>query len=405
MSSVDVTREAVDAPDVARLETLHSSLPGTTIRAGHDPHGDHATVPLEIPPADLDAKPSDSSAKSFVSGAAGGVGMILAGHPFDLIKVRQQTMSPILRNHVSSLARSTIGRPVSSATAAAAPSTWRMVRTTYLTEGLRGFYRGVLPPLATSTPIVALSFWGYDVGLRIAEQILPTPDRPFNHDIPGADLTNVPRADQLSLTQIGLAGAFSAIIPGFLLGPVERIKVVMQIYTPPSGSPSSGTTPRPPASAPRPANPSTAEVARNLYRTGGLRSIFRGTLATIGRDFPGNSLYFLTYEVMSRQWAIRFNNGNTDSINPGAIFLFGGCAGLVEGLMTLPIDTLKSRLQGAKEGQYPRGMRDVLHDLLAREGPRALFRGFVPAMLWAFPANAATFLCMEMTYRLLDRVW
>ncbi|RKP35718.1 mitochondrial carrier domain-containing protein, partial [Dimargaris cristalligena] len=295
--------------------------------------------------------------KSFLAGAVGGVGMILAGHPFDLIKVRQQTM-PVR-------AVATPGRGV--------------------VAGFRGFYRGVLPPLATSTPIVALSFWGYDVGLRIAEAFLPTPDRPFNHAIPGADLANVPRADQLSLAQIGMAGAFSALLPGLLLGPVERIKVIMQIQNPATSM-------------------STLQTTRWLYRTGGLRSLFQGTFATVGRDLPGNAFYFLTYEILCRQWSARFNNGNTDEIHPGAIFLFGGLAGLTEGITTLPIDTLKSRLQGATSPhQYPRGMRDVLQELLAKEGPRALFRGFTPAMLWAFPANAATFLCMELTYRFLNR--
>ncbi|KAJ1652634.1 carnitine transporter [Dispira simplex] len=367
--------------------------------------------------------PSDSTAKSFIAGAAGGVGMILAGHPFDLIKVRQQTVPYRLTSKDRNSSFTSAPKPHQNlglsrwvtqqwtsfrVSHVRGPSTWSLVQRTWTTEGFRGFYRGVLPPLITATPIVALSFWGYDVGLRLAQSILSTPDRPFNHHVPGVNLERVPRADQLSLGQIAVAGAFSAIIPAFLLGPMERVKVVMQVIDPHR----SGVPRNPPAQVlavagghvTTPAS-STWEVTKGIYRQGGLASVMRGTMGTLARDLPGNCFYFLTYEILCRQWSIRFNQGNTEAINPWAIFMFGGFAGLAEGITTLPIDTLKSRLQSAKEGEYPRGMRDVFRTLWAKEGPLAMFRGFVPTILWAFPANAATFLCMELTHRFLDEIW
>jgi len=65
-------------------------------------------------------------------------------------------------------------------------------------------------------------------------------------------------------------------------------------------------------------------------------------------------------------------------------------------------DVLKSRLQTAPEGTYPRGVRDVLKKLLKEEGPRALYKGLVPVMIRAFPANAACFMGFEVALKFLN---
>ncbi|XP_034474657.1 congested-like trachea protein [Drosophila innubila] len=61
----------------------------------------------------------------------------------------------------------------------------------------------------------------------------------------------------------------------------------------------------------------------------------------------------------------------------------------------MPADVLKSRLQSAPEGKF-NGIRAVLADLLKNDGITALYRGFTPVILRAFPANAATFFGIEL---------
>jgi solute carrier family 25 carnitine/acylcarnitine transporter 20/29 len=53
----------------------------------------------------------------------------------------------------------------------------------------------------------------------------------------------------------------------------------------------------------------------------------------------------------------------------------------------LPQDVLKSRLQSAPEGRYS-GIGDVARHLIREEGITALWKGFTPVMMRAFPANA-----------------
>lgn len=49
----------------------------------------------------------------------------------------------------------------------------------------------------------------------------------------------------------------------------------------------------------------------------------------------------------------------------------------------------------APDGQY-NGIRDVFRHMMKTEGPRALYKGAIPVMLRAFPANACCFLGYEV---------
>ena len=74
----------------------------------------------------------------------------------------------------------------------------------------------------------------------------------------------------------------------------------------------------------------------------------------------------------------------------------GGFAGMACWGVSIPPDVLKSRFQTAPDGKY-KSVLDVYRTLIREEGAGALFTGFRPAMIRAFPANAACFLGMEVS--------
>jgi len=79
----------------------------------------------------------------------------------------------------------------------------------------------------------------------------------------------------------------------------------------------------------------------------------------------------------------------------------GGTAGVAMWSLVIPPDVIKSRLQSAPEGTY-KGMLDCTRKTIAQDGVRALWKGLGPAMARAFPANAATFLGVELARKALD---
>lgn len=80
----------------------------------------------------------------------------------------------------------------------------------------------------------------------------------------------------------------------------------------------------------------------------------------------------------------------------------GGFAGMINWVVAMPADVLKSRLQISSIDKYPRGMRSLLPEILREEGPWVLYRGVMPIMIRAIPANATCFFGIEIAMKILD---
>lgn len=228
--------------------------------------------------------------------------LVAVGHPFDTTKVKLQTSNQY-KNALD------------------------CVRKTLASEGIRGLYRGMATPLVFVTPLFATCFWGYDLGLKLVRY--------------GA---GKPASEPLSLVQISVAGGFSAFPTTALMTPIERVKVLLQTQR---ADPATGKLPyRGPL-----------DVVRHLMKEGGIRSLYRGTYATLARDVPGSVAYFAVYEWLKK----KFNKPG--ELNKGAILFAGGMAGVANWSVSIPPDVIKSRLQAAPEGTY-KGATDVLVKLL-----------------------------------------
>ncbi|KAJ9104678.1 hypothetical protein QFC21_002176 [Naganishia friedmannii] len=206
------------------------------------------------------------------------------------------------------------------------------------------------PPLVGVTPIFAISFWGYDLGKRLVYSATPN------------------RTDaKLSVAELAIAGGFSAIPATLVAGPAERVKVLLQVQ----GQGSGGVVYKGPF-----------DVVRSLYKQGGLKSIFRGTGATLGRDGPGSAAYFVAYELVKDA----LKPTNSDQLSVPAIITAGAAAGVAMWSIALPADTVKSKLQSASEGTY-KGVVDCVRKTWGESGWRGFYHGFGPAMARAVPAN------------------
>ncbi|ODV58681.1 carnitine:acyl carnitine antiporter [Ascoidea rubescens DSM 1968] len=275
--------------------------------------------------------------KSFAAGGFGGICSVLTGHPFDLMKVRMQT------NFAS--------------------STVSCVKKTFAQDGLRGFYRGVIPPLIGVTPMFAVSFWGYDLGKKLVSYAYDTDPSKF------------------SIAQISMAGFFSAIPTTAIAAPFERVKVVMQIQDAKSQKSLIGTV-------------------SQILKEGGLRSLFKGSLATVLRDGPGSALYFATYEYVKGELTKR-TTGDSGELSLLAISTAGGLAGVSMWLGVFPVDTIKSQQQSSS---VSKSMAQVIKEILKTKGIKGFFPGVGPALLRSFPANAATFVGVEFAKDFMNKL-
>ncbi|KAG0138010.1 mitochondrial carrier domain-containing protein [Tuber indicum] len=286
--------------------------------------------------------PSLSGLRSLVAGGVGGVFAVISGHPFDLVKVRLQTAEKGVYSGAFDVVRKTAAR-----------------------EGMvRGLYAGVSAPLIGVTPMFAVSFWGYDVGKNLVRRFATV------------------NSNQMSIAQISFAGFFSAIPMTLITAPFERVKVLLQIQGQTGEKKYSGGM----------------DVVRQLYKEGGIRSVFRGSAATLARDGPGSAAYFATYEYIKR----RLTPEGEGKLSMGAVMVAGGAAGMAMWLLVFPVDTVKSRLQSA-QGKPTIG--SVVREIHGRGGFKAFFPGLGPALARSVPANSMCFLGVELAHKLMDKTF
>ncbi|KAK1998970.1 mitochondrial carrier [Colletotrichum falcatum] len=295
-----------------------------------------------------------SQLRSLAAGGFGGVCAVVVGHPFDLVKVRLQTADKGVYSSAVDVVKKSIAR-----------------------DGLRrGLYAGVSAPLVGVTPMFAVSFWGYDVGKSLVRSSSSSSD-------PSAPL---------SIAQVSAAGFFSAVPMTAITAPFERVKVILQVQS----------QRLKPGEAPKYAG--GADVVRQLYAEGGLRSVFRGSAATLARDGPGSAAYFAAYEYIKRRLTPKdpLTGKPTGDLSLLAITAAGAAAGVAMWIPVFPVDTVKSRLQTA-EGNVTLG--GVVRDVYGRGGLKAFFPGFGPALARAVPANAATFLGVELAHQAMNKAF
>lgn len=301
---------------------------------------------------------SESAIKSFISGGVGGACCVLVGHPLDLVKVRMQTGA-----------------------AASSSSVFGMLSNTMRKEGVRGLYRGVSAPLTAVSPMFAVSFWSYDIGQRMVKSY-------GQRNLTAEERTMQPYS--LSMAEICVAGAVSAIPTTAIMAPSERIKCLLQVQ---AGEVEKGGKAR---------YAGMLDCAKQLMKEGGMASVYKGTVATLARDIPGTIAYFGTYELTKKELMKLqgIDPNKKGELSVVSVLTAGGLAGMACWTVGIPADVIKSRYQTAPEGKYG-GLVDVYKALIKEEGYGGLFKGIRPALIRAFPANAACFLGMEVTRKML----
>ncbi|XP_050414699.1 mitochondrial carnitine/acylcarnitine carrier protein [Patella vulgata] len=288
-----------------------------------------------------------SPIKDFIAGGFGGVCCVSAGQPLDMIKVRIQTMP----------------RPPPGQAPLYA-GTFDCAMKIVKKEGFFGLYKGMGAPLAGVAPMFAICFFGFGVGKRLQQN---KPD------------------DVLTYAQLFKAGMVAGVFTTVIMAPGERIKCLLQVQAA-SGKPAIYNGP--------------IDCIKQLYKEGGIRSLYRGTAATLLRDVPASGMYFMVYEWL--QHILTPAGGSRNDLSVGRTLVAGGVAGIFNWAVAIPPDVLKSRLQTAPEGTYPNGIRDVFRQLMKEEGILSLYKGFTPVMLRAFPANAACFMGYELAMKGLN---
>jgi solute carrier family 25 carnitine/acylcarnitine transporter 20/29 len=285
-----------------------------------------------------------SMIKTFLAGGGGGASLVIVGQPLDTIKVRMQ--ADTLKQYKGVIDCAT-----------------KAIRN----EGPLALYKGIGPPLAATTPMYALCFFGYNQGKRVF-----CDDDAFD-------------PENLKLVQIGLAGACSALFTTPIQAPQELLKCTLQTQT-------------------KGQFKGAIDVAKHLYATGGFRALTRGFSITLLRDASASVMYFSWYELMKAKLSAVPGLSSDGKVNFGGVLVAGGVAGIWNWAPAIPFDVFKTKFQTSAPGTYSGailGSKSVMKEVLANEGIKGCFRGTAPIFIRAVPANAACFCGYEVCFSAL----
>uniref|UniRef100_A0A7S3GFI2 Mitochondrial carrier protein n=1 Tax=Palpitomonas bilix TaxID=652834 RepID=A0A7S3GFI2_9EUKA len=182
-----------------------------------------------------------------------------------------------------------------------------------------------------------------------------------------------------------IAGCFAGIGADFLLHPVDTVRARMQVER--VGTKGGSTM---------------TQAARAVLRDSGISGFYRGVKTTVLLTGPAHALYFSGYEMAKRQLRSLDHKGDTrdEAIYALASGLFANFCGA---FVWVPMDVVKQKMQVHGGTLYHRDT-DALRDVLRKEGPRGLYRGFGAAFLTYGPFSGIYFAMYEAQKSLFLRL-
>ena len=245
--------------------------------------GETEKKPLE--PLKTESPPSGK--KVYISGAISGLASRVIVHPFDTIKARMQ----IQRSRIDlSTIRTT-------------RSIWSLMLELYSQEGIRGFYRGWGMTSLMGAPASGLYFYVFEKSKKVLQSSM-----------------GVSQSFTLSL----LSAICAELVSCVLWVPIDVIKERMQVMSATQAY----------------HYKNSLDAVRQIFKTDGLRGMYRGYGATVLAFGPFTGISLATYDKLKHMLGLYDKKiGVKESI------LLSATSGMVAGIATNPIDIVKVRLQ------------------------------------------------------------
>jgi len=180
------------------------------------------------------------TAKDLTAGTAGGIAQVLVGQPFDIVKVRMQTSAKGTYRGMLDCAGGILKN-----------------------EGPLAFYKGTLSPLLGIGLCVSIQFGV----LEYTKRFFTSRNARAGQD-----------AALLGCSQLLVAGSLAGLGNGFVSGPVEHIRIRMQIQ-----------------SNTNPVYRGPFDAVKKIASKYGIRGIYKGQGVTFLREAIGYGAYFWTY--------------------------------------------------------------------------------------------------------------
>jgi len=227
----------------------------------------------------------------------------------------------------------------------------------YRQEGLRSFWKGIVPPVMVETPKRGWKFFTFEQFQKI-----------FRFG-----------AEKSTALTYSLAGLGAGVTEAIIVNPFEVVKVRLQSNR-----------------AHQSVAPSTWSVAREIVKEDGFGRyglLGKGITGTMARNGYFNMVYFGFYHTV-KNWVPMSQDYRLEFLRKVGIGLTAGTLGCC---VNIPFDVAKSRIQGPQPvgKEVYRGTARVIARVYREEGFLALYKGIVPKIMRLGPGGAIMLLVYE----------
>lgn len=145
----------------------------------------------------------------------------------------------------------------------------------------------------------------------------------------------------------------------------------------------------------------------HMWRTDGIKGLFKGNGLNCIRIVPNSAIKFLTYEQLSRKIShYLIDNGGDGQLTPLLRLAAGAGAGIIGMSTTYPMDMVRGRItiQETANQQY-RGMLHATQVIIREEGLFALWKGWLPSVIGVVPYVGLNFAVYETLKDVLVKMY
>lgn len=139
-----------------------------------------------------------------------------------------------------------------------------------------------------------------------------------------------------------------------------------------------------------------------IYKVEGPKTFVFGYKETLLRDLPFSALQFAFYERF-RQLAFIYNK--SENLPISLELLTGAAAGGLAGVLTTPLDVIKTRIQTATElSNITLSTSQALRSMYKNEGVLGMFYGVGPRFIWTGIQSSIMLLLYQISLKQIDSV-
>ncbi|KAJ5695759.1 hypothetical protein N7455_001351 [Penicillium solitum] len=200
-----------------------------------------------------------------------------------------------------------------------------------------------------------------------------------------------------------LAGGIAGAVSRTATAPLDRLKVYLIAQTGVKSTVQAAKDGAPLAAAGT-ASRTLFDALKELWRAGGIRSLFAGNGLNVVKVMPESAIKFGAYESAKRAFAQLEGHNDPKRLLPTSQFMSGGFGGMVAQCFVYPLDTLKFRMQCETVKDGPKGNQLIAataRKVWNKNGLVGFFRGLPLGLVGMFPYAAIDLSTFEYLKRTL----